>query len=137
MRKHLATLIIAAFIVVFAGCSTRPEPDTNSSPAVSESETVGDTISEESEGSENSEEKSTDSNDSDSARPVSYTWDPSVYNKAYIEYLGEDTETMYHEMVSAILNREAGFACSMKYYEQLYMIIKTCFPFCQFRRSGC
>lgn len=31
-------------------------------------------------------------------------------------------------MVSAILNREASFACSMKYYAQIYMIINTCFP---------
>lgn len=125
MRKHLAILIIAALIVVFAGCGTKSEPDTNSSPAVSESETVYDSTSSE---SEESEEESDDSNDSASAKPLSYTWNPSVYSKAYIEYLGEDTEAMYHEMVSAILNREAGFACSMKYYEQLYMIIKTCFP---------
>ena len=128
MKKHSVILLIALFIVVFAGCGTKPEPDRNSSSAVYESETVGDTISEETEGSENSEEESNNSNDSASVKPVSYTWNPSVYNKAYIEYLGEDTEIMYHEMVSAILNREAGFACSMKYYEQLYPIISTCFP---------
>lgn len=121
MKKHLALLIIAAFIIVFAGCSTKPEPDGNSSSAVSESETAGGSISAESE-------ESGDSKDSDSVKPVSYTWNPSVYSKAYIEYLGEDTETIYHEMVSAILNREAGFVCSMEYYEQLYTIISTCFP---------
>lgn len=116
MKKHLAILIIIPFLVVFAGCGTKTEIPGNISSSVSE--TGDDNISADSE----------DLKASDSVKPVAYTWDPSIYSKAYIEYLGEDTETMYHEMVSAILNRESSFACSMKYYEQLYTIIHTCFP---------
>lgn len=113
MKKHLAIFIIISFILVFAGCDTKQEPDGNSSSA--SSETVSDNLSE-------------DTEDSEFVKPIAYTWDPSVYSKAYIEYLGEDTETMYHEMVSAILNRKTSFTCSMKYYEQIYTILNTCFP---------
>ena len=55
--RNIEIMIKVLFIVVFAGCGTKPEPDRNSRSAVYESETVGDTISEETEGSENSEEE--------------------------------------------------------------------------------
>ena len=125
MKKHLAVFILIAILAVSAGCGAKPAPSGNGSSVVSGTESGS--ISADPEEPEDFAD-SEGPEEPEPVKPVAYTWDPSVCSKAYIEFLGEDTEAMYHGMVSAILNREAGFACGMRYYEQLYMILHTCFP---------
>ena len=111
MKKHLTVLLM--FVLIFTGCSAKKQLGTVES-STAESTTI--------------ESSSTQAETVESMKPIEYTWDPTIYSKAYIEYLGKDTEKTYQEMVSAILNRKDSFSCNMAYYEQISTIIKTCFP---------
>lgn len=112
MKKHFATLLI--ILLLFTACSTKPQPNesSTSTPTSTPSTSTGSPTEE----------------TSPTTKPIDYKWNPAVYSKAFAEFLGEDTEEMYQGMVTAILNRKESFTCNEKYYEQLYMIVKTCFP---------
>lgn len=114
MKKYFIVFLMTSLI--FTGCSTKTKSSTVESSTI-ESTTI-----------ESSSTQAQTTESVKSTKPINYTWDPTIYSKAYVEYLGKDTEKMYQEMVEAILNREDSFSCNRAYYEQIPIIIKTCFP---------